>query len=516
MSVLNVEKVTHFYGDKCIFKDVSFRLLAGEKVGLIGANGAGKSTLLRILTRELLPDSGKVEWLSGTKTGHLEQHINLDSQLTLMDALRGAFQPLFDLETEMIELTQKMSACSEEELEKLLNRFAKIQELLDQGDFYLVDAKVEEIAAGLGLTEIGLNRTVGQLSGGQKTKLLLARLLLEKPQVLLLDEPTNYLDTEHILWFTNYLKSYPHSFILISHDTDFMNEIVNIIYHIEHQRLTRYVGNYQEFLAAYELRKDQHLMAYNKQQGEIKKLETYIQKNKARASTSKMAKSREKRLEKIDRLDKPSDLPRPRFAFQVKTQPVSVVLEAEQLAVGYHYPLLPPMNLKLKRGEKVALVGYNGIGKSTSLKTLLKLIPALSGKIRWGDRVQPAYFAQEEAFLEDATAFEEIHRAFPQLTHKEIRKSLAMCGLKSEHIMKSLNQLSGGEQSKVRLCKLMLLDNNWLVLDEPTNHLDVIAKEALKEALKSYSGTILLVSHEPSFYEDWVTDVWDVESWMSR
>lgn len=499
-----------------IFRDVSFRLLAGERVGLVGANGAGKSTLLKILTKQLLPDGGKMEWLSGTKVGHLEQHIHMQPEQNLRDFLRGAFQELYDLEKEMAELAESMATTDAEELERILNRFAKVQELLEQSDFYLIDPKIEEIAAGLGLTDIGLDRLLGQLSGGQKTKLLLARLLLEKPQVLLLDEPTNYLDTEHILWFTNYLKNYPYSFILISHDTDFMNQVVNIIYHLEHHKLTRYVGDYQQFLSAYELRKDQHHMAYNKQQEEIKKLEVYIQKNKARASTSKMAKSREKRLDKIDRIEKPSELPQPRFSFQVKTQPVSVVLEAEQLKVGYQYPLLPPMNLTLKRGDKVALVGYNGIGKSTSLKTLLRLIPALSGSVRWGDRVQPAYFAQEEKFELDLSALEEIHRSFPNLTQKEIRRYLAMCGLKAEHIMKPLTQLSGGEQSKVRLCKLMLSDSNWLVLDEPTNHLDVRAKEALREALIAYPGTLLLVSHEPSFYEDWVTDVWNVENWMSQ
>lgn len=516
MSILDVEKVMHSYGDKVIFKGISFRLMAGEHVGLVGANGAGKSTLFRLLTGDATFDSGSIKWMNGVKRGHLEQHIEYKKNETLREYLLSSFQELLQMEKEMILVTEKMAEVEGDELEHLLKKFTLLQESLERGDFYLIDAKVEEIAAGLGITDIGLDRSVEQLSGGQRTKLLLAKLLLEKPQVLLLDEPTNYLDTEHIEWLRGYLKSYPNAFLLISHDVEFMNDVVGLIYHIEHQSMTRYVGNYNQFLAAYELRKDQVLNAYNRQQKEVEKLQTYISKNKARASTSKMAKSREKQLNKMELLDKPTGPPRPRFKFDVCVQPTSIVMQAERLEVGYTYTLLPPMDLTIKRGEKVALVGYNGIGKSTSLKTILGLVAPRGGEIEFGERVEPAYFEQDDEVGTEKSAFEEIYTHFPHLTQKEIRGKLAYCGLKSEHIMQPLKTLSGGEWSKVRLCKLMLMDSNWLVLDEPTNHLDVFAKEALQNALIEYKGTVLIVSHEPSFYEGWVDKVWNVESWLTK
>ncbi|MGB8957194.1 MAG: ABC-F family ATP-binding cassette domain-containing protein [Tumebacillaceae bacterium] len=516
MSLLQVEGVTHSFGDKTVFRNVSFRLLAGEHVGLVGTNGAGKSTLLKILTGDLLPDEGRVEWMSGLQLGHLEQHIDLKAGETVRDYLRGAFAELFAMESEMLLVTERMAAANESELDSLLQRFSNLQEALDGSDFYLVDAKVEEVAAGLGLTEIGLEKEVDQLSGGQRTKLLLAKLLLQKPQVLLLDEPTNYLDTEHITWLTGYLQSYPNAFLLISHNTTFMNAVVGVIYHLEHKTFNRYIGNYKQFLETYEMRKTQLLQAYNQQQREIQKLETYIQKNKVRTSTAKQAKSREKRLAKIERIDKPTGHPRPLFKFPVTEHPTSVVMEARNLLVGYDEPLLPPLDLKLKRGAKVALVGYNGIGKSTSLKTILGLLPALGGRMSFGERVLPAYFAQEDDSTAEHTAMEEVWRDFPKLTIKEVRGALARCGLKTEHISQPMKTLSGGEQSKVRLCKLILQGGNWLVLDEPTNHLDVLAKEALKEALIAYPGTVLLVSHDPSFYEGWATDVWNVEAWAQE
>ncbi|MBL0387716.1 ABC-F family ATP-binding cassette domain-containing protein [Tumebacillus sp. ITR2] len=517
MSILHVENVTHSFGDKTVFRDLSFRLLHHERVGLVGPNGAGKSTLIRILSGETLPDSGAVHWLSGVEVGHLQQHIDLEPGQTLRDYLRGSFAELYALEAEMNFVTQKMAE-SLHDLDHLLNRFSVIQETLDLHDFYSLEAKIEEVAHGLGLHQLGFETHVDQLSGGQRTKLLLARLLLQKPQVLLLDEPSNYLDTEHIEWLTGYLRNYPHAFLLISHDTRFLNEVVNIIYHLEHQRLTRYVGNYEQFVLLAEQRRTQLMQAYSQQQREIKKLETYIAKNKVRTATARQAKSRERRLEKIDRLDRPAGQPKPLFKFKVSVDPTSVILETKHLTVGYEKEnaLLPPLSLTLKRGAKVALVGYNGIGKTTSLKTLLGLLPSLEGHVRYGERVQPAYFAQEVEFKDGHSALEEVWRSFPHLTQKEVRQALARCGLKTEHIGQPLSTLSGGEQTKVRLCKLMLSDSNWLVLDEPTNHLDQQAKKALKEALTAYPGTVLLVTHEPEFYEGWVTEVWDVQAWRGR
>lgn len=516
MSIVSVENITHYFGDKLVIRDVSFNLLVNERVGLVGANGSGKSTLLNILNGSLLPDRGSIEWLPNVKVGFLEQHIELTKGISIREYLRSAFNHLYDAEMEMLDLSAKMGDCLEDELDRLFKRFSEIQQLLDHGNFYLIDPKIEEIADGLGIKPLGLDTDVSQLSGGQRTKLLLAKLLLEEPEVLLLDEPTNYLDFEHIEWLKDYLKGYPHSFILISHDTSFMNDVVNVIYHLEHKCLTRYLGNYRKFVEAYEFRKQQVFEAYNRQQSEIKKLETYISKNKVRASTSKQAKAREKKLMKIDRIEKPTPPAKPRFAFQVCERPGSIMVEVEQLEVGYKQPLLPPMTFTLKRGEKIAITGYNGIGKSTTLKTIMGELTPLKGTVSFGQNVKPSYFAQEWNTSSEQSPLEYIWSLHTKMTQKEVRQALARAGLKTEHIFMPLHSLSGGEQTRVRLCQLMLEDSNWLILDEPTNHLDTFAKEVLSNALKSYEGTVLVVSHEPEFYQKWVTHVWDLEEWRAR
>jgi ATPase subunit of ABC transporter with duplicated ATPase domains len=516
MSIVNVENLTHYFGDKLVFKDIEFRLLNQERVGLIGPNGAGKSTLLQILTGSIQPDKGKIDWHPNVKVGYLEQHIDLTEGMVIREYLRGAFKYLFEAEQEMLDLTGKMEYLEGDELEHLLNRFAEVQELLENNDFYMLDTKIEEIASGLGITALGMDTDVSQLSGGQRTKLLLAKLLLEEPEILMLDEPTNYLDFEHIEWLKDYLKNYPSSFILISHDTLFMNEVVNVIFHLEHKLLTRYVGNYKKFEEAYELRKHQIYAAYGRQQAEIKKLETYIQKNKVRASTAKQAKEREKKLMKIDRIEKPTLNPRPRFSFKVCERPANTILEVNQLEVGYDKPLLPPLSFRLKKGEKVAITGYNGIGKSTTLKTFIGELSPLNGTVSIGQNVKPSYFAQEWNVTSEQTPLEYIWSLHEKMTQKEVRQALARSGLKTEHIYQPLNSLSGGEQTRVRLCQLMLEPNNCLILDEPTNHLDFQAKESLADALEKYEGTIIVVSHEPEFYKSWVTQVWDLEQWQTK
>ncbi|MGV3488796.1 MAG: ABC-F family ATP-binding cassette domain-containing protein [Tuberibacillus sp.] len=513
MSIVTVEQCTHGFGDKVIFRNIGFRLLAGEHIGLVGPNGAGKSTLLRILSRDILPDEGKVEWHSKVRVGYLEQHADLPAGKSIRSFLRDAFNTFYEKEKRLLELSQQLGDDSDPKFIKRLEEFGDIQLWLEQNGFYTLDAKIESVANGLGLGELGFDTDVAKLSGGQRTKLLLAKLLLQEPDVLLLDEPTNYLDVGHIEWLADFLQQYPNAFILISHDTDFMNQVVNVVYHLEHQRLMRYVGNYTSFLGQLEARQKQLLDQYARQQEEIKKLETYIAKNKARASTAKQAKSREKMLSRIDRIDKPSILAKPYFHFKSDSQPVRLVLEAEELVVGYEYPLFSTGHLTIERGEKVAVVGHNGVGKSTLLKTLLGELKPISGNVSIGDRVNPSYFVQE-TYLDDMTALEYIWSRFPQYTEKDVRKSLAQCGLKAEHILKSMSTLSGGEATKVRICELTLKKGNWLILDEPTNHLDVQAKAALKEALMRYDGTILIVTHEKAFMEGWVTKVWDVEKWV--
>ncbi|KUP23621.1 ABC-F family ATP-binding cassette domain-containing protein [Paenibacillus sp. DMB5] len=515
MSLLTVENVSHNFGDRQLFKNVSFRLLDGEHVGFVGANGAGKSTLMNILTGTLLKDSGRVEWTPRVRFGYLDQHTNLTPGKTVRDVLKDAFLPLLELEKEMMVITDRMGEASPEELELLLEQMGEIQEQLDIGDFYLIDVKVEEMGNGLGLSAIGLDRDVASLSGGQRTKVLLAKLLLEKPNVLLLDEPTNYLDVEHIDWLTNYLKQYPYAFMLISHDTEFMNKVVNVVYHLEFGKLTRYTANYEKFLDMAEMNKNQHIEAYEKQREFIKKQEEFIQKNKARASTSGRAKSREKQLDRIERIDRPEEAAKPSFSFKESRSSGKTVFEGIDFEIGYDRPLLPKLNMLIERGDKIAIVGSNGVGKSTLLKTILGVIPPFSGKTYLGDYLYSAYF-QQEVKAANVTPIDDVWNEFSSLTQNEVRGYLARCGLKNEHISRPLSMLSGGEQAKVRLCKLMMRESNWILFDEPTNHLDIIAKAELKRALQEYTGTVLLVSHEPEFYEDWVTKTWNVEQWSAQ
>lgn len=516
MSVLNVENVTHGFGARRILEDASFRLLKGEHVGLIGANGEGKSTFLNIITGQLMPDEGKVEWSNRVTVGYLDQHSVLTKGKTIRDVLREAFKQMFDLEAEMLSLYDKMGEASPNELDKMMADVGEIQDMLETSGFYTLDAKIDEVANGLGLGDIGLERDVADLSGGQRTKVLLTKLLLQKPTILILDEPTNYLDFEHIEWLKRFLKEYENSFILVSHDIPFLNEVVNVIYHVENTILTRYTANYEQFQQMYAMRKNQENKAFERQQQEVERLEDFIARNKARVATRGMANSRQKRLDKMEILEKPREKPKPVFQFREARTPGRFIVDAKDLVLGYDEPLTRPVSFALERGQKVAIRGVNGLGKSTLLKTLLGIIQPIAGKAILGDYLFPGYFEQESSRNNSNTALEEVWQEYPGMTNFEVRAALARCGLTNEHITSQMMVLSGGENAKVRLCKLMLKDINWLVLDEPTNHLDIEAKAELKRALKEFKGTVLLVSHEPDFYEDWVTAVWNVEDWTTK
>ena len=516
MSILNVEHLTHGFGDRAIFEDVSFRLLKGEHIGLIGANGEGKSTFMSIVTGHLMPDEGKVEWAKNVRAGYLDQHAVLEEGMTIGDVLRSAFSWLFEMETEMNRMFEQMAEATPEEMERLLEETGTHQELLDQHDFYMIDAKVEEVGRALGLTDIGLDRDVTDLSGGQRTKVLLGKLLLEKPDILLLDEPTNYLDVQHIEWLKRYLQEYENAFILISHDVPFLNSVVNIIYHMENQRLDRYVGDYDKFLEVHEAKKAQLEAAYKRQQQEIAQLQDFVARNKARVSTRNMAMSRQKKLDKMDVIELAKEKPKPEFNFLEARASGKCIFETEDLVIGYDESLSRPLNLYMERGEKIAMVGANGIGKTTLLKSILGLIPAVSGKVTLGDYLSIGYFEQEMAPGNTTTCIDEIWKEFPSYTQYQVRSALAKCGLTTQHIESQVRVLSGGEQAKVRLCKLINRETNLLLLDEPTNHLDVEAKEELKRALAAYKGNILLICHEPDFYEGFATKVWDCSEWSLK
>lgn len=516
MSILNVEHLTHGFGDRAIFQDVSFRLLKGEHIGLIGANGEGKSTFMNIITGKLMPDEGKVEWAKNVRVGYLDQHTVLEKGMTIRQVLSSAFDFLFDMEKQMNDICDKMGTASEKELEQYMEDLGTIQDLLTMHDFYMIDAKVEEVARALGLLELSLDRDVTDLSGGQRTKVLLAKLLLEKPDILLLDEPTNYLDAEHIAWLKRYLNDYENAFILISHDIPFLNSVVNLIYHMDNQQLTRYVGDYDKFQEVYAMKKAQLEAAYNKQQKEIADLKDFVARNKARVSTRNMAMSRQKKLDKMDVIELAAEKPKPEFHFKEARTPGRYIFQTQDLVIGYEEPLSKPLNLEMERGQKIVLTGANGIGKTTLLKSILGLIPPLSGSVTQGDYLSIGYFEQEMSGDGSNTCIEEIWKEFPGYSQYEVRSALAKCGLTTKHIESLVKVLSGGEQAKVRLCKLINRETNVLLLDEPTNHLDVDAKDELKRALTAYKGSILMVCHEPEFYEGLATAVWDCTQFTTR
>ncbi|MBU5312974.1 ATP-binding cassette domain-containing protein [Tissierella carlieri] len=516
MSILTVTNLSHGFGDREILKNVSFRLLKGEHVGLIGANGEGKSSFMNIITGKLEPDEGQIEWAKRVRVGYLDQHTSLEKGQSIRDVLKSAFKYLFDLEQEMQDMYLKMGDVSEDELTALLEEVGTIQDILDHNDFYIIDAKVEDIARGLGLDDIGLDKDVNDLSGGQRTKILLAKLLLEKPDILLLDEPTNYLDEPHIIWLKRYLQEYENAFILISHDIPFLNSVINLIYHMEDKELTRYVGDYDNFIKVYEAKKAQLEAAYKKQQQEIAELEDFVARNKARVATRNMAMSRQKKLDKMEIIELTREKPKPEFNFKEGRTAGRLIFETKDLVIGYDDPLSKPLNLTMERGQKIALIGANGLGKTTLLKSILGEIKSVSGGVELGDNLQIGYFEQEIKDKNNNSCIDEIWQEFPGYTQYEVRAALAKCGLTTKHIESKVMVLSGGEQAKVRLCKLINKETNVLILDEPTNHLDIDAKEELKRALKAYKGSILLISHEPDFYKDVATDIWNCESWTTK
>lgn len=507
MSILEVKNLSQGFGDRAIFENVSFRLLKGEHIGLVGANGEGKSTFMSIVTGKLQPDEGKIEWSKYVTAGYLDQHAVLEKGMTVRDVLRTAFNELFKTEERINKIYMSMAE-EGADVDALMEEVGELQDRLETRDFYTLDAKIDEVARALGVMDFGMDTDVTDLSGGQRTKILLAKLLLEKPDILLLDEPTNYLDAEHIAWLKRYLQEYENAFVLISHDIPFLNDVINIVYHVENQDLVRYAGDYDNFQSVYAMKKAQLEAAYERQQKEIADLQDFVNRNKARVATRNMAMSRQKKLDKMEIIELQAEKPKPEFHFKESRTPGRFIFQTKDLVIGYDSPLTKsPLNLTFERNQKVAIVGANGIGKTTLLKSLLGIIQPLEGEVETGDFIDLGYFEQE-AEGSRQTPLEAVWDAFPALNQAEVRAALAKCGLTSKHIESQIQVLSGGEQAKVRFCLLMNRENNVLVLDEPTNHLDVDAKDELKRALQAFKGSVLMVCHEPEFYEGW-TDIWD-------
>lgn len=513
MAFLKVSELTHSFIDKDIFKNAELEIFEGEHVGLVGANGKGKSTLFKIILKELEADEVRLDISPYISVGYLDQHTQLGDTQSVYDVLKTAYQSLYDLENEMTHLYMTMGEVSEKEYDKMMHRAGEIQNLLSYSDFYSIDEKIKSVARGLGIDKFGLDTLVSKLSGGQRTKVLLCKLLLQKPDLMFLDEPTNFLDEEHVAWLTDYLKNYEKTFVLISHDMNFLNEVSNVIYHIENYQLTRYKGNYDNFVKVHAMQHEKLVSEQRRQEKYIERMETFIAKNIAKANTSTRAKSRQKMLDKIERIEIVKDDKKPVFGFYEHGAPAKRIVNASNIEIGYNHSLNHPFDLLIKRKEKVAIVGVNGLGKTTLLKSIINQIKLIGGEIKIGDFVTFGYFEQETKFDSNQTTFEYAYDHFPpeDRTQYKLRSELAKVGLKKENIENRVSKLSGGEQAKLKLSILMNSEYNVLVLDEPTNHLDKVAKQVLKEALMKFDGTIILVCHEPEFYEGLVTKVLEIQ-----
>lgn len=510
MGLLEAINISHSFGDKILYKNASFELFKGEHMGIVGENGAGKTTLLDSLCGKIIPDVGEIRVQRGIKLGYLDQHAKINTDISIFEYLKTAFNELYEIDNKLKKIYEDMGQDSSEEV---LNKASDYQSLLVNRGFYEIESNILKVADGLGINSFGVDSKLKNLSGGQRAKVILAKLLLENPDVLLLDEPTNFLDTNHIIWLTDYLKNFKNAFVVISHDFEFLDKITNCICNIEFNNIKKYSGNFSKFIKNKEMNKISYEREFKAQQKEINKLETYIQKNKVRASTARQAKSRQKILDKMDRLVAPKDLEKPHFIF--KSMPISSgkAMIVKNLEVGYNNKaLLPKINLEILNGEKIAVVGFNGIGKSTLLKTLLGIIPPIKGYSWKFDTTHIGYFEQELIWEDDTLSpLEIIQDKFPKLSQKYIRSYLDKCAISSKEVLEPIRFLSGGEQAKVKLCIWMLTDSNFLILDEPTNHLDVLAKDALKDQLKLWEGTLILVSHDKQFYGDICKKVIDIE-----
>jgi ATPase subunit of ABC transporter with duplicated ATPase domains len=509
MSLLEILNLSHTYGDKILYQKESLTLFKGEHMGIVGQNGVGKSTLIRMLSGEILPDGGSIVWQPNIKLGCLDQQAVVPGEYTITEYLKTAFQNLYILEEKMSKLYEQYASTGSE---KDLLQAAKCQTTLETRDFYLIESRIEKVMNGLGLSVIGGDKLISKLSGGQRAKVILAKLLLEEPDVLLLDEPTNFLDKEHVLWLSEYLSSFPNAFAVVSHNYDFLEKISNCICDVDAGTIRKYTATYSDFLQQKQQRKEEHMRRYNAQHQQIIKTEEFIRKNIA-GTNSRNARGRRKQLEHIERIAPPSvSVSKPDFAFLENSCSVQEVLKVKNLEVGYYYPLLPPLNFAINRGQKIVISGFNGIGKSTLLKTLTGYIEKISGEFTLSDAVRLEYYEQDILWENPShTPLEIILECYPTLSTKEVRRQLSRCGIGSEHVTQAVSTLSGGEQAKVKLCKLKLSPCNFLILDEPTNHLDALAKEALQEALKDFGGTVLIVSHEEAFYRSWIDRVINIE-----
>lgn len=505
--LINIEHIYKYFNGEALLKDICFTLNENETVGIVGRNGCGKSTLLKMILGEeeydKAPDGNGSLTVKDCVIGFLEQNSGLDSQATVIEEMNDAFAELKKVKARMDELTALMTGYVGDQLEMAADEYSRLSSYFELHDGYNTEFKIKQILNGMGFSDLAYDREISSLSGGEKTRLALAKLLLEQPELLILDEPTNHLDFKTLIWLESYLKTYRGAIVIVSHDRYFLDKLCSRIVEIENGSLTSFKGNYTAYTQLKEQLTARQLKEYNSAQQQIAQLEDYIARNKVRASTAKMAKSREKQLERMDVPDKPLALEKPpKISLGYTIEPTKDVVQVVDcpLVVGEgenEKTLIESLDLHVRRGEHVALIGSNGIGKTSVLKMIQGIIPKRSGNIVWGNNVKVSYFDQEHASLNPHdTAIEAVSRRFPQMTDAEIRKALASVLFHGEDVFKPISVLSGGERAKLCFAIMALNKGNFLILDEPTNHIDLATKEVLEEALKDFTGTMLIVSHD--------------------
>ena len=510
--LIQLNNVTKNFVVNEVFSNVKMEINDKDRIAIVGRNGAGKSTLLKIISGEIDFDNGERTVSKDTTIGYLSQEFIVREDLSIYEEMITCFNEIIELEKELEKISYELTSENIESNPGLLDKYDRLQNQVLTHKDYHYKSKIDSVLYGLDFDKEVFDKKISTFSGGEKTRLSMAKLLLSEPDLLILDEPTNHLDMENVAWLENYLSSYNGAIVIVSHDRYFIDKVVNVVYNLEFGKLKKYVGNYSNFLRQYEEDYEKNLKEYVSQQKDIKRLEEFVQKNIARASTSKMAKSRQKVLDKMEIIDKPrKDDKAANIEFRIKEQSGRDVLIINDLQVGYEEQVGQKYNFSVYKGDRLAIVGKNGIGKSTLIKTIAKKQKKLGGNIQYGSKVSLGYYDQKQAEFESSkTILNELWDEYPLMKEAEVRTVLGRFLFRGDDVLKIVRDLSGGEKARLQLAKLMLEKNNLLILDEPTNHLDITSKQVLEEALENYEGTILFVSHDRYFINKIANKVFDI------